>query len=315
MSTCLQTVHFPVEVKFVEDDFLNPTFTMEGCRRSKEGCIWHFRLTVNLDVNRICFCDLYCPYQPPEKTSKAWLELFPRDENSSEYYKMTHDGEWTRVTRTGEIAIKIDALPLMSKLDFVEMHCLSESLPPTISSVVSRKRSLREHLYDFSIQVGDQTFDSNRAYLADASEYFAEYFSSNSRLSSSSSLEVTNADPEVFRILIDFINRNEVPEETDWLGLLVLADRFQVTVLSKHCQAKLIFDLKNYELRCVPPLWTVATMLNLVSLKKEALKVITKKWKEDDAPIDEETLEVFRQTPDLMLEYIAFLQKATNLRR
>ena len=162
---------------------------------------------------------------------------------------------------------------------------------------VTRKRSLQEHLYDFTIQIdADHSFQSCQVLLAEASDYFDAYVTSNQH-----TLSLSSTDPETCQIFIEFINKQKLPEQTDWLSLLIFADRRTSFNTVKTSYA--LTWVGNYHVRVLILIWTVASTLNLSDLKQETGQALQKKWK-NSRPFDEETMQLLRQNVDLLLHVI-----------
>ena len=296
-----------------------------GWGTTDDGSVWVFELLVGDD------CGIYegtvkCVRQTPGSFSEAWLLLTVDGEKDFVGYKMTHKGIWTRVSANLEEKVMPSEpyLPYMNVYSMSEMRLMGRSGPPPPGAMVSRKRCLQESSYNFTIQIGSKNFFSCRQYLMDTSDYFEAYF--QSALANPHHMELKDTDPEAFQELINYINNHTLPDQADWLSVLVVACYFQVPVLVQHCQDKLLLNLKKgYEwtkeimsmkdlsLEDLVQFWTVASTLGLDFLQEKTLnrlrpefrsKCIDKLIRPAEADsIEAEMTLLLGPTPDLLTIY------------
>ncbi|XP_051190367.1 BTB/POZ and MATH domain-containing protein 3-like [Lolium perenne] len=100
---------------------------------------------------------------------------------------------------------------------------------------------------DVSLEVGDETFRAHRRFLAAQSPVFAALFTGPMRENTAPSVRIHDMEPQVFKAMLDFIYRGNLPPAVDQgddgvamtQHLLVAADRYDLERLKSVCSEKL----------------------------------------------------------------------------
>lgn len=144
------------------------------------------------------------------------------------------------------------------------------------------------HYSDVTLCVGKEKFKVHRGILALNCEYFEVMFKDVFKESTDKEIEIKDVDPRIFKIILEFIYTQQLPEDLTPIvkDLLVAADKFCLQPVVEKCKNKLCgsISLEN----CVE-LLILADTFNQTELKRALISfikynirhvVISDPWKE-----------------------------------
>lgn len=108
------------------------------------------------------------------------------------------------------------------------------------------------HHSDFTIKVGEKTFNVNKSILARASEAFRAMFSADE---SKNNLDVEGCKPEIFEHLLCFIYNRVIPTDvvnySVFFDLHKLAHRYKIEMLCDICERHIVLAVAINELNAL----------------------------------------------------------------
>jgi hypothetical protein len=127
---------------------------------------------------------------------------------------------------------------------------------------------LDENFTDFSIKINEETFKVHKFVLAARSSVFAEMIKNNIE---ASSLELLDIPVEIFKIILDFIYFDKIPENFDSKNIFIASGRLNIKVLKELSGRKLIETLNAEN---ALDFFTIANKYNHEELKKKSFEKI-----------------------------------------
>jgi len=100
----------------------------------------------------------------------------------------------------------------------------------------------KEDMVDFQIKLSDGSeINVHKYILCLHSPVFSRMINNNAMMESlENSVQISDFDPDVVRSFIEFLYSGEIPEDIDAEKLLLIADKYQVDCLIKHCLQLLV---------------------------------------------------------------------------
>jgi len=130
---------------------------------------------------------------------------------------------------------------------------------------------------DFEIEAKDGTlFKVHRVILAYHSPFFEAMFKHNTLETLSNSIQIDDFPPQILKIFIRYMYKGIVEERTDFQKLFLLADKYKVKELCRHCVIQMIQKMEVSN--CCEYLFLLKQfgLLQESKLRKSVVKFITK---------------------------------------
>ncbi|CRK90613.1 CLUMA_CG004315, isoform A [Clunio marinus] len=101
-------------------------------------------------------------------------------------------------------------------------------------------------LSDFTFIVNGRRLEVHKAILAARSPVFERMFTGDFRESASKVQEIKDVSPDIFEEFLFFLYTGELRnDDTPFEDLIIIADRYQVTDLLKHCESKMLKNING----------------------------------------------------------------------
>lgn len=252
--------------------------------------------------------------------SLVWLNVnnFEPDLIFEQGY-MSWIGPTWRITINDKICVDDDDIEglqnsLQIKVEITVKPAEDEKL--VITSFFNQKLTMMESLAklfdsglfsDVTFVVNDVKIPAHRNILAARSEYFNVMFCKTFKEAETKEINISEADPEIFRAMLKYVQANIFPEKFDSASteqLLTLADRYGLEDLMKDCEKQLIkrLTLENYDV-----ILELSEAHSRKTLKKSAIDFIKDNYQE---VIEDQKWEDLKHTnPTLVYE----ISEAINL--
>lgn len=134
-----------------------------------------------------------------------------------------------------------------------------------------------DDLKDFTIKVGGEVFKTHKIILAARSPVFAEMIKNNS---DAKELDLIDIKPCSFKIILDFLYTNKMPEgDIDWIAIFSASGRLGLNNLKKFAQENLILELNSENAFRI---LLAASKFNSVDLKNAAFEELQKMFPDKD---------------------------------
>ena len=155
---------------------------------------------------------------------------------------------------------------------------------------------------DVTFIVNGEKMKAHKLILGARSVYFASMFDADMRENLANEVEITDADPDVFRAVLVYLYAGIDPPVEMALDVLVIADKYGLERLKRSCENLVFTDFEHrFRVRgdiTIVDVLIVADRVGCVDLKNRAMSILSANLH----LVSEEERAKLKNDPDLLLQ-------------